>query len=71
VATRPASDLPGPEEIIIARGVRQRLLRAARNTAPIQALARLIGFGTVAFKIQDHTVVRAVVETSEKMEEAT
>ena len=62
--------LPGRDQITLAREVRERLIRAAQATAPIRALARLIGYGTITFKVQDHRVVRAVIESSEKVRAA-
>jgi hypothetical protein len=59
-------DLPSPKEIAIATAVRQCPLHAAQNSAPIQALVAFIGFGSVTFKTQDHRIIRALVETSEK-----
>jgi hypothetical protein len=62
--THPA--LPTPDDIATATEVRQRLIQAACKAAPIQALAAYIGFGCITFKIQDHRVIRVLVETSQK-----
>jgi hypothetical protein len=62
--------LPGPDQITLAREVREHLIRAAQTTAAIRALAHLIGYGTVTFKVQDHRIVRAVIESSEKVRAA-
>jgi len=66
MTTQKHPDLPTPDDIATATAVHQSLLHAAQRAPSIQALATYIGFGSVTFKIQDHRVIRTIVETSGK-----